>query len=156
MKAGSSGIFFATTEWASRDLLTEEEYLEFGQPYDLEVLKCAQSGIFNVIHVCNKNNMLPLFKNYPAHVLSWNPFDEGNLSIHQAAQIFDKTFLTGVDYLQTMAKGSPGNVKKQIEDSLRDAPTGKLMIGPGCALKVNTPEENIRAAIKTAEGWKYE
>lgn len=156
MKAGAAGIFFATTEWASRDLLTEEEYLEFGQPYDLEVLKSAQSGIFNVIHICNKNNMLPLFKNYPAQVLSWNPFDEGNLSIHQAAQIFDMTFLTGVDHIQTMAKGLPGNVKKQIEDSLRDTPAGKLMIGPGCALKVNTPEENIKAAIETVEGWKYE
>jgi uroporphyrinogen decarboxylase len=156
MKTRAAGIFFATTEWASRDLLTEEEYLEFGQPYDLEVLKHAQSGIFNVIHVCGKNNMLPLFKNYPAHVLSWNPFDEGNLSIHQAAQIFEKTLLTGVDHLQTMAKGSPANVKKQIEDSLRDASTSKLMIGPGCALKLGTPDENIKAAIVTVEGWKYE
>lgn len=156
LKAGAAGIFFATTEWASRDLLTEEEYLEFGQPYDLEVLKSAQSGLFDVMHICNNNNMLPLFKNYPAHVLSWNPYDEGNLSIHQAAQIFDMTFLAGVDHLQAMAKGSPGNVKKQIEDSLRDAPTGKLMIGPGCALKVVTPEENIKAALETVQGWKYE
>ncbi|HVP37126.1 MAG TPA: uroporphyrinogen decarboxylase family protein, partial [Terriglobales bacterium] len=29
LNAGADGIFFATTEWATKDILTEEEYLEF-------------------------------------------------------------------------------------------------------------------------------
>jgi uroporphyrinogen decarboxylase len=153
MKTGISGIFFATTEWASRDLLTEEEYLEFGQPYDLRVLKTAGGARLNIIHVCGKNNMLPLFREYPAPVLSWNPFEEGNLSIHQAAQICGKLFLTGMDQNITLLSGPPAVIIKQIEDSLRDVPLGRLMVGPGCALKVTTPDDNLRAAAEAVKGW---
>ncbi len=154
LKTGISGIFFATTEWASRDLLTEEEYLEFGRPYDLKVLRAAAPATFNVLHVCNKNNMLPLFKDYPAPVVSWNPFDRGNLSVHQAAQVINKTFLTGVDHSITLLQGPPAMIKHQIESSLAEVPLGRLMVGPGCAAKVATPDENLIIVAETAKGWK--
>jgi len=154
VKLGISGIFFATTELASRDLLTEEEYIEFGQPYDFKILRAAASAPFNVVHVCNKYNMLPLFREYPVPVLSWNPFDEGNLSIHQAAQITDKIFLTGVDHNVTLKSGSPADIKLQIEKSLRQVPLGRMMVGPGCAIKVNTPDNNLKAVSDTVKGWK--
>jgi uroporphyrinogen decarboxylase len=153
LKANVDGIFFATTEWASRNLLTEEEYLGFGKPYDLRVLEAARPARFNVIHVCNKNNMLPLFRDYPAPVLSWNPFDDGNLSIHQAAQIFDKIFLTGTDHEQTLVAGPPADIKRQVEASLAEAPDGRLIVGPGCAVKAATPDDNLRAAAETARNW---
>jgi len=155
LRAGVDGIFFATTEWASRSLLTEEEYLKFGAPYDLRVLEAAKPARFNILHVCNKNNMLPLFRNYPAQILSWNPFEEGNLSIHQASQIFDKVFLTGVDHIDTLQGGSPDDVKRQIESSLEEAPRGRLMIGPGCAAKATTPDSNFKIAADTAKNWKW-
>jgi uroporphyrinogen decarboxylase len=154
MKTGISGIFFATTEWASRNLITEEEYLEFGRPYDLKILRAAASARFNILHVCNKNNMLPLFRDYPTPVVSWNPYEEGNLSIHQAAQIFDKIFLAGMDQNATLASGSPAEIKKQIADALDQVPLGRLMIGPGCALKVNTPDGNLQAAVETVKSWR--
>jgi uroporphyrinogen decarboxylase len=152
MSTGISGIFFATTEWASRDLLTEDEYLEFGRKYDLEVLKAAQIAEFNIVHVCNKNNMLPLFKDYPAPILSWNPYDDGNLSIHQAAQISNKVILAGMNQI-TLLNGSSDLIQKQIEDALCDAPQGRLMLGPGCALKVSTPDQNLKTAIDTVRKW---
>ncbi len=143
VQAGMAGIFFATTEWATRDRITEEQYLEFGRPYDLRVLQAASGGIFNVVHVCKTNNMLSLFRDYPAPVLSWNPFESGNLSIHQATQITDKIFLTGIDQNGELLNGSEDQIRNQIESSFRDSPPGRLMIGPGCALKINTPEENL-------------
>jgi uroporphyrinogen decarboxylase len=154
MKTGIAGIFFATTEWASRDLLTEEEYLEFGRTYDLEIIEAAGGAMLNILHVCGKNNMLPLFRNYPAPILSWNPFEDGNLSIHQAAQITDKIFLTGMNQNIALQSGPPAAIKQQIDDSLREVSPGRLMVGPGCALKVNTPDRNLRVAIETVKGWK--
>ncbi len=154
MQIGMAGIFFATTEWASRDRITEEQYLEFGRPYDLRVLQAAGSGIFNVVHVCKANNMLPLFRDYPVPVLSWNPFEAGNLSIHQAAQITDKIFLTGIDQNGVLINGSEDQIRSQIENSFRDSPPGRLMIGPGCAVKVNTPDENLFALSNAVKEWK--
>src|SRR5215469_6994098 len=53
LEAGASGIFFATTGWASSDLLTEEEYRRFGVDYDLRVLEVvAGRAPFNILHNC--------------------------------------------------------------------------------------------------------
>jgi uroporphyrinogen-III decarboxylase len=98
--------------------------------------------------------MLAIFRDYPAQILSWNPFDEGNFSIHQAAQIVDKVLLAGIDHIKTLRTGSPAEVKQQIESSLAEVPLGRLIIGPGCAAKTGTSYENLMAASTTAKGWK--
>ncbi|UCC78502.1 MAG: hypothetical protein JSW64_09465, partial [Candidatus Zixiibacteriota bacterium] len=153
IKIGMAGIFFATTEWASRERLTEDQYLEFGRPYDLRIFDAASGGFFNIMHVCKTNNMLPVFRDYPAPVLSWNPFEEGNLSIEQADQITDKIFLTGADQNGPLLKGPAEDIEKQVSDSLKSVPTGRLIAGPGCAVKVNTPDENLYALREVSRGW---
>ncbi|MEE9554307.1 MAG: uroporphyrinogen decarboxylase family protein [candidate division Zixibacteria bacterium] len=154
IKMGMAGIFFATTEWATRDRLTEDQYLEFGRPYDLRVLEAASGGFFNITHICKTNNMLPLFRDYPTPILSWNPFEPGNLSISQAAQISDKIFMTGIDQKSVLRDGTPEAIKDQIDRSLREVPPGKLIIAPGCAVKVDTPDDNMRFLSNTVKGWK--
>src|SRR3989449_2849030 len=42
--AGADGVFFST-QMATTDLLTREEYEEFGRPYDLQVLEAAGTGL---------------------------------------------------------------------------------------------------------------
>ena len=151
---GMAGIFFATTEWASRDRLTEDQYLEFGRPYDLDVLRAASGGFFNIMHVCKTNNMLPLFRDYPVPVLSWNPFEEGNLSIEQADQICDKIFLTGIDQNGPLLHGPVEDIRGQVTASLDAIEPGRLMVGPGCAVKVSTPDEHLAALADVCKGWK--
>lgn len=145
LRIGVSGIFFATTEWATRDNITEEQYLEFGQPFDLRVLRAARPAKFNILHVCKRNNMLPLFKHYPVEIISWNKHEEGNLDFAQADKIFGQVFLGGADYLTTLLKGSPDDVRRQVKESIAEAGEHPLIVGPGCALKLGTPEANIRA-----------
>lgn len=150
---GMAGIFFATTEWATRDRLTEEQYLEFGQHYDLKVLKAASSGFFNIMHVCKTNNMLPLFRDYPAPVLSWNPYEFGNLSIEQANQITDKIFLTGIDQNSALLNGPDADIRNQTLSSISSVKLGRLIVSPGCAVKVNTPDKNLIVYNETVKGW---
>jgi len=154
IRMGMAGIFLATTEWASRRMITEEQYLEFGRPYDLRVLKAACGGFFNVTHVCNSYNMLALFRDYPAPVLSWNPFETGNLQIGQAAQITEKIFLTGIDQDSVLLRGPEEAIVKQVRNSISEAPPGRLMAGPGCAFRVDTPDVNLFAYADAVKGWK--
>jgi methionine synthase II (cobalamin-independent) len=145
MRLGVSGIFFATTEWATRDVITEEQYLQLGQPYDLRVLENARPAKFNILHVCKANNMLALFKHYPCDILSWNKFEPGNLDFAQADKIISKTFLGGIDHIETLPKGTPEDVNAQVHASIAEADNHPLIIGPGCALKMRTPETNLIA-----------
>ena len=154
INAGMAGIFFATTEWATRDRLTEDQYLEFGRPYDLKVLQAASGGKFNVTHICKTNNMLPLFRDYPTPVLSWNPFEAGNLTISQAAEISDKIFMTGINQNGALRTGPADAIVEQVDNALREVSMGRLILAPGCALKVDTPGSNLRTLADTVKGWK--
>lgn len=145
LKIGVTGIFFATTEWASRDNITEEQYLQYGQPYDLRVLAKAKGAEMNILHVCLEHNLLPLFKKYPFDLLSWNKFDPGNMDFAQADKIFSQPFLGGVDHNTTLINGSPEDVTTQARESLIDAGAHPLILAPGCTLKLGTKQDNIRA-----------
>lgn len=145
MGIGVTGIYFATTEWATRKNITEEQYLRYGRPYDLRVLTEARTGEMNILHVCLEQNLLPLFKDYPFDILSWNKFEPGNLDFAQADKIFSQPFLGGVDHLNTLIHGVPDDVTGQVKESLADAGEHALIIAPGCTMKLGTKVENVRA-----------
>ena len=149
MNLGITGIYFATTEWATRKNITEEQYLRYGKPYDFRVLAKAKSAEMNILHVCMEFNLLPLFKDYPFDILSWNKFEPGNLDFAQADKIFSQPFVGGVDHLNTLIRGTPNDVTSQIRESLADAGEHPLVLAPGCTMKLNTKAENIRALRET-------
>ncbi len=145
LRLGVSGIFFATTEWGTRDRISEEEYLEFGRPFDLLVLEAAAAAKFNIVHVCKQNNLLPMFKDYPCRFLSWNKHEPGNLDFAQAKYIFSQAFIGGIDQNGALLNSDPAEIDRQYRRASLEAEGHPLVIAPGCAMKVFTPSENIRA-----------
>src|SRR3970282_2886223 len=55
LDAGASGIFFATVEWGTRDVISLDDYNRFARPFDLRVLDAVQGAPFNVLDVCRDN-----------------------------------------------------------------------------------------------------
>src|SRR5207244_2482547 len=51
LDAGAAGIFFATVEWGSGDVISIEDYNRFARPFDLKVLEGVKGAPFNVLHV---------------------------------------------------------------------------------------------------------
>jgi uroporphyrinogen decarboxylase len=145
LNIGVTGIFFATTEWATRKNISEEQYLQYGRQYDLRVLDKAKAAKFNILHVCKDYNMLPLFKDYPVDILSWNKHDEGNLDFRQADNLFSQVFLGGIDQNTTLVKGSAQDVASQVDSAVADAGEHPLIIAPGCTIRIGTPRANLRA-----------
>lgn len=145
VKIGVTGIFFATTEWATRRRISEEQYLRYGREYDLRVLAKARPAKFNILHVCKEYNMLPLFKDYPVDILSWNKHDEGNLDFRQADNLFSQVFLGGIDHNTTLVNGDPEEVNSQAKEAFADAGDHPLILAPGCTIRIGTPEANLQA-----------
>jgi uroporphyrinogen decarboxylase len=154
LNAGADGIFFATTEWATKELLTEKEYLEFGRPYDLKVLRKTESAEFNILHVCKSNNLLPLFVDYPVKVVNWNATDLTNLDLKEGAKLLNKVVLGGIDHEKLLLSGTPDEVSKEIRKIIERNQEVRFMLGPGCTLSPQTPEENLKAARKAVENLK--
>jgi uroporphyrinogen decarboxylase len=150
LEAGADGIFFATTEWATFDVLTWEQYETFGKPYDLRVLAAVQGAPFNILHVCRPNNMLESFLDYPVPAVNWAMHAPGNASLAAARAKTEKALMGGVDERHALLRGSPDDVRGQAQEALRQTGGRGFLLAPGCSIPPQTPPENLRAAVAAA------
>jgi len=150
IRAGADGIFFATTQWASTNLITEDEYHEFGRKYDMIFLEevLPQTSV-NVLHVCSSNNMLPLFADYPIKIINWDMNDKTNPDAERGAEILkDKVILGGVDRNGLLQNGTKQELEAMVELYGEFAGRHPFMLGPDCSIPTVTPNENL-AIIKS-------
>ncbi|MEX2158321.1 MAG: uroporphyrinogen decarboxylase family protein [Dehalococcoidia bacterium] len=151
LAAGAGGIFFATTEWATYDVLTDDLYDTFGRTYDLRVLEAVEGAPFNILHVCRPNNMLGRLFDYPVSAFNWAMHAPGNMSLADAKPRTDKTLMGGVDERHALLDGSPDAAREQVREALSQTGGVRFMLAPGCSISPQTPPENIRAAIEAVE-----
>ena len=152
LDAGADGIFFATTEWATFDVLTWEQYETFGKPYDLRVLEAVQGAPFNILHVCRPNNMLERLLDYPAAAVNWAMHAPGNASLGDIEAKTAKAVMGGVDERHALLQGSPGDVRSQVAEALDQTSGRGFLLAPGCSISPETPPANLRAAVEATQG----
>ncbi|CAN5675989.1 methylcobamide:CoM methyltransferase MtaA [soil metagenome] len=148
--AGADGVFFAS-QCATSDLVSREEYEEFGVAYDAPVLAAArESGsIFTMIHIHGANTFFDLMADYDGHAVNWHDRRVGP-SIKEVLRDYpDRAAVGGIDE-KAVATMSAGDVAGQVQDARAQAGDRRLLVGPGCVALVATPEENLRAAIEAA------
>jgi uroporphyrinogen decarboxylase len=147
LEAGASGIFFATTDWATRTNLTPDLYARFGRPYDLRVLSSVQDAELNVLHVCRGENMLIDLLDYPVHVFNWADREAGNPSLPEVASRSRKAVMGGVSQA-TLSKGAPTDVAREVQSAIASMGGRRLFLSPGCSISPQTSEENLEAAAR--------
>ncbi|MEW5795551.1 MAG: uroporphyrinogen decarboxylase family protein [Candidatus Zixiibacteriota bacterium] len=146
--AGADGLFFATTQWASGDMITWEEYQKFGVPYDLEVIKATESDALNLLHVCSSNNYLRELTQleYNAALVNWEANDPTNLPLDKANDILSpKVMVGGVDHNGWLQQSEPEEIRYKIDELKERFEPTRLIIGPGCSIPPETPVANLRA-----------
>ncbi|MGZ3675281.1 MAG: uroporphyrinogen decarboxylase family protein [Ktedonobacterales bacterium] len=151
LAAGASGIFFATTGWASADLLTQDQYTEFGVEYDLRVLDAVVGRApFNVLHNCGDHIYFDLLASYPVHAISWAATLPGNPSLADGKLHTAAALMGGVDEKTTLPHGTPDRVAAEVTQAIKETYGRRLLLAPGCSIPPNTPPANLRAAAKAA------
>ena len=150
LESGASGLFFATTEWASRDMLTEAQYAEFGRPYDLRVLAAAQAAGFNVLHVCKDHNFALQLADYPVHAINWAVGAPGNPTLAEMQARTTHAVIGGLRN-ETLRDGDVAHLR--AEGRAADVQTGgrRWILGPTCSIAVDTPDAQVRAARDLAD-----
>jgi len=144
LQVGADGIFLATTEWASYELLSDGEYQQFGRPYDLQVLAGASGGSFNLLHVCGRQNMLRALLDYPVAAFNWAATDATNPSLREILRCSGKAVIGGMDEKGVLLHGPPEALRQEMERAREESNGGKWMLGPGCAIPVDVPEGHLR------------
>lgn len=162
IEAGVSGFFFAT-QCANYDVLTEEEYKEFGVYYDLQVINAYKDKtFFNVGHLHGANGMFALFAGLPFNVINWHD-TWGGPSMAEARKITDKCLLGGVREIGFTDEN--GNLirpslltdgsQQEVIDAIRKATVDQvgargIMFGPGCVADQLASPAGLSAVTKAS------
>lgn len=138
------GIFFAE-QFATYDLLTSEEFLNFGKYFDEKLFPVIEKFWLNVIHIHGKNIMFDQLVDFPMHVFNWHD-QETPPDIETGQKLISGAVCGGIS-INTITLNDPENIIKIIKKNLEKIePTG-FILGSGCVLPLITPHGNIRTAI---------
>ena len=152
LNRGASGLFYATTSWATADRLTEKEYRKYVRPSDLKLLAGLPSAEFHILHVCRQNNLLSAVKDYPVHAFSWDPRGAGNPSLAEGKKMVKgRTVIGGMPQDRSLVESIPERLAAEISGMRVAMGKRGWIVGPGCTFPPETPEANLRA-IRDAVG----
>ncbi|MFQ5452908.1 MAG: uroporphyrinogen decarboxylase family protein [Candidatus Zixiibacteriota bacterium] len=146
--AGADGLFYATTQWASSNLISWAEYEKFGIPFDRRAIDAAGSDALNIFHICSSNNFLKelVDLDYPAQIYNWDNCEPTNLPLDKSFDILkNKTVAGGVDQHGWLLHSSPDEIRNKIDEIKENNDPARLIISPGCSIPPEVSMENLQA-----------
>lgn len=149
-EAGADGVFLAS-QMTTDDIVTEEEYREFGVPYDFDVIAASrlarQDGIV-LFHVHGREPMLKLAGEYAVDIVNWHDRRIGP-SLPEGFAILDTAVAGGINE-QTVPDDSLEHVTSEVRDAVASMHGRNLLIAPGCVIPYTTPADRIQAIADAA------
>lgn len=148
--AGADGIFFSV-QGCSRDIMSEQEYGEFGRPYDLMALRGAANGWLNILHIHGeKNIMFDRMLDYPVEVLSWSDRLAGP-SLREARVKTSKCLMGGWNEFGPLHNGPVDEIAAEAKDAIAQTGGRKLILANGCSVPDDTDHRWLEAARGIAQ-----
>jgi uroporphyrinogen decarboxylase len=145
LDAGADGIFLATVDWASEDLLSPAEYDVWARPFDLRLLAAAARAPFNVLHVCKGHNLLLHLADYPVAAFSWAATDPTNPSLETALARVPGAVMGGISQDGALLAADTEPVLEEYRRALDQTGGRRWLVAPGCSIPPTTPVANLRA-----------
>lgn len=144
LEHGAGGIFFAT-QCASTNLMTVEEYREFGKHYDLQVLEAAGASRFTLMHLHGENVMFDEVLDYPVQAFNWHD-RHTEPSLAEGEKRSGRCVVGGINEaaIDTI---TPLDAAAQARDAIEQLEGRHVMVAPGCVIPITTPEANVRAIV---------
>ena len=139
------------------DVISPKYYREFAYPYVKDLVSnIKKKDIILAYHICG--NSTPIIEDMVSTGSAILEIDQkADQQASKAAAAGKATLLGPIDPSEVMANGTPELVMEKCNEALENlSPGGGFILGPGCALPPNTPDENIDAMIETAKKFKLQ
>ncbi|MCI8453932.1 MAG: uroporphyrinogen decarboxylase [Lachnospiraceae bacterium] len=137
---GVDGIFLAS-QTATYDKCTAAEYLEYGKPYDLQVLEAAKGGWMNTLHCHGDNIMFEILKDYPVQIFNWHAW-ETFPELDEAYALSGKCLMGGLKRTD-ITKRDKGAIQNQIFQCFKQLGGRHHILTPGCVIRYPLDEEML-------------
>jgi uroporphyrinogen decarboxylase len=140
---GAAGLFFAS-QLATEGGLTREEYGAFALPYDLRVLDAVRGrSWFNIFHLHGENVMFDQVLDSPVQAFNYHDREGGGLTLGELRRRTSKCLVGGLGRQTTLIEGPPAEVDAEVRDAWDQVGRRGLILGPGCVVGLDAPEENL-------------
>ena len=148
---GVTGIFYSI-QAASRSAHAEETYATFGEPYDRAVLESLDArSVLTIIHCHGDALMFDRLARLPGHAWNWDDRRTAPTLAEGRARV-PGAVIGGLDQWATLRDGTPEEAVAQARDAIEQTGGTGLIVGPGCVLTMNTPDDNVAAVIRSLGG----
>jgi uroporphyrinogen decarboxylase len=145
MAAGVDGLYFATVDWASQDLMSAADLDAWARPCDRRVLAAAGPAPFHVLHVCKRRNLLLELRDYPVAAFSYDATDPSNPPLVDALARMPGAFMGGISHEGALQGPDPEAALAEFHAALEITQGRRWLVAPGCSIPPATPAENLRA-----------
>ena len=145
LRSGADAIYFAV-QCASYDMLNEDEYEEFGIPYDRHVLGAvADTADVILLHIHGLNIMFSLLAHaYPVHIINWHD-RRTSPTLADARRRTKLALMGGIDERKSLVADTPDTVEADVRDAVRQTDGRGFVAGAGGIIPIDVPDANLRA-----------
>lgn len=137
---------------AGPDMISPNMYREFALPYERRVAQLANElGLPYVLHICGKTDLI--LSDMAATGASGLELDfKTDVRLARERLNNETTFIGNIDPSRVLARGTPSLVAEKTRELLTVfADTPRFILNAGCAIPADTPPENLRTMIRTAQ-----
>ncbi len=158
-RAGVDGFYMCSQGGETNRIADRTLFNRTIKAYDMMLYKeVSQLTSYNIMHLCDYEgsyqDFAPRFRDYPGHVVNVPLSADGKpLSLQQAAAMFKRPVMGGMERLGVLSTGSPEQARSAAMQVLKNAPA-HVILGADCTVSSKTPIENLRAAIRTAHAFR--
>lgn len=150
---GLDGIYYAALG-GERHYFTDEEFAEFIQPFDKQILKASkEAGGINFLHMCKDHLNMNRYTSYNelADVVNWGVY-ETDFSLEQGRELFPGTTVMGglKNRSGVMVEGTIEELKAEAKNVIREYGKTAFILGADCTLPTEIPYERIKAITVAA------
>lgn len=145
---GVDGIFYAV-QHAQADVLTLDEYKNFGLPYDKQVLEETKNLWCNMLHLHGQDVYFSLLSFYDFQIVNWHD-RETYPSLTEAQSLF-KGALCGGLRQDTLVLEDQAKVKQEAADAIQQTEGQRFILGTGCVVPITASHGNLVTARRSVE-----
>lgn len=146
LEYGASGIYYSTDDWASEGRLTQDQYREYGEQYDLEFFDAIKSrSKFTILHNSGDRIYFDLLSSYQVQAIHWPAYFEGNPSLQEGRRRSGKAVMGGINEQHLLKGSSASQIQDEIGTVLEQTGGDGLLLAPGKPLLPDTPTKSLDA-----------
>jgi len=150
LAAGAEGIYLATVDWATHDLMGWDRYRTWARPGDLRLLAAAADAPFNVLHVCRRNNLLSELRDYPVAAFSWAAGEPGNLTLAEGLRVLPGAVMGGIGIEGPILGDDGAAIDAELRRAYEQTGGRRWLVAPSCSIFPTTRSaqlERVRAGV---------